>query len=163
MQKMIKGLINQHEDIFSGTPWYGDGVLEKLDKLDSKVVGITPLGELHSVIQLLQHMTAWKKYLIERMNGNANYEIVADSEIEWPSQSSTETWEEVVQELKEVHKIMIGDLNQKTDDWLSTINPGTDYTFHALVQGVIHHVVYHIGQIGLIVKLIALDSQNSRK
>ena len=70
MQTEIESLINQFEVVFSGKPWYGDGAIEKLEKLDSKIVAIAPLDNLHSVIQLVQHMTAWKTYLIEKMKGN---------------------------------------------------------------------------------------------
>lgn len=157
MHREIESLIAQFEDVFSGNPWYGDGVIEKLEKMDVKTVAIAPMGKLHSVIQLVRHMTAWKRYLIEKMSGNNTYKIIADSETEWPSQISSEAWGAVVKELKDVHTLLIHDLSQKTDDWLSMTNPGTEFTFKTLVQGIIHHDVYHIGQIGIISKLVAID------
>jgi len=160
MRVQIDNLIDQYDGIFWGKPWYGDGVIEKLEKMDSELIAIVPMGKLHSVVQLVRHMTAWKRYLIEKMDGNDNYRIVADSEVEWPTQTSPETWLAVVNELKETHRLLIRELKQKTDDWLSTINPGTEHTFKFLVQGLIHHDVYHIGQIGIINKLIAVDAEN---
>ena len=162
MRSHIESLIAQFEDVFYGKPWYGDGVVEKLEKMDPEHVAIAPFGKLHSVIQLVQHMTAWKTYLIEKMNGNDSYKIVADSEVEWPSQSSPETWEIVLKELKDTHAMLIRDLKQKNDDWLLILNPGTDFTYGTLVQGVIHHDVYHVGQIGVISRMIETDLQKSR-
>jgi len=157
MHREIESLIAQFEDVFSGNPWYGDGVIEKLEKMDVKTVAIAPMGKLHSVIQLVRHMTAWKRYFIEKMSGNNTYKIIADSETEWPSQISSEAFGAVVKELKDVHTLLIHDLSQKPDDWLSMTNPGTEFTFKTLVQGIIHHDVYHIGQIGIISKLVAID------
>ena len=114
MHREIESLIAQFEDVFSGNPWYGDGVIEKLEKMDVKTVAIAPMGKLHSVIQLVRHMTAWKRYLIEKMSGNNTYKIIADSETEWPSQISSEAWGAVVKELKDVHTLLIHDLSQKT-------------------------------------------------
>ena len=161
MRNQIESLVAQFEDVFYGNPWYGDGVIEKLEKIESKTVAIAPMGKLHSVIQLVQHMTAWKIYLVEIMRGNDSYQIVADSEVEWPSRSSSESWAAVVNELKEAHVLLIDDLKLKDDAWLLLMNPGTEHTYGTLVQGVIHHDIYHIGQIGIISKMRAVDAQKS--
>ena len=40
------------------------------------------------------------------------------------------------------------------DAYLQTKFLDTDYNFHYLIEGIIHHDLYHLGQIGITIKLL---------
>ena len=42
----------------------------------------------------------------------------------------------------------------RDDDYLQTKFLDTNYNFHYLIEGIIHHDLYHLGQIGITIKLL---------
>jgi uncharacterized damage-inducible protein DinB len=45
-------------------------------------------------------------------------------------------------------------LKDKTDDFLKDNVPGTEYDYYTLLHGIIHHDLYHTGQIAAFKKMI---------
>ena len=45
-------------------------------------------------------------------------------------------------------------IKSQKDTYLETKFLDTDYDFHYLIEGIIHHDLYHLGQIGVTIKLL---------
>ena len=45
-------------------------------------------------------------------------------------------------------------VHNQDDEYLETKFLDTDYTFKYLLEGIIHHDLYHLGQIGVTIKLL---------
>lgn len=45
-------------------------------------------------------------------------------------------------------------MESQEDANLETRFLDTDYNFHYLIEGIIHHDLYHLGQIGVTIKLL---------
>lgn len=155
MKTMLSHLIEQFHCIYNGSPWYGDSLLQKLEKVDAEAVFTTPAPGLHSVAQQVAHILSWRRVLAERLKGNAGYQVKINSASDWPSHADLQAkgWDAILAELAENQQEIIQLLSAETDDLLDRLFDGKR-TFRMLMEGILQHDIYHIGQIGLVLTLI---------
>ncbi|MEZ5039168.1 MAG: DinB family protein [Saprospiraceae bacterium] len=152
-QKQIQGLIKRLENSYQGTPWYGNALLSSLRKISSERAKMQVKPGTKSIAALLRHMVAWRQFLIEHLQGNNTFDIELNSEIDWPSVDDL-TWEELVEELEISQTNILHLLSQQEDSWLKEMVGNRTYNHRFLVEGVIQHDIYHLGQINLLNNLI---------
>lgn len=63
-------------------------------------------------------------------------------------------WTRLTSGLEESKLQLINALTHQNDDFLQTPFLDTGYNFLYLMEGIIHHDVYHLGQIGITIKLL---------
>lgn len=64
------------------------------------------------------------------------------------------TWKKALAEFKSIHKKIVAILNAKDDDFLREIVDYRKYNYRFLLNGMIEHTIYHIGQIAYLNKLL---------
>ncbi len=149
----IQTIITHYQHVFNGTPWYGDAMMDKLGKLSSSLAQQKPSEKLHSIADIIWHIIAWREYVIEKMDGNADFDIELNTTADW--QDAGLDWTALLEKLQQNQELLIAKLSKKSDEWLEEIVSGREHSFEVLLQGIIRHDVYHLGQIGLIQKLLA--------
>jgi uncharacterized damage-inducible protein DinB len=66
-----------------------------------------------------------------------------------------EGWEEILQNYEEAQTELLEVVDSYTNSKLEAIVPGRKYSFYTLVHGVIHHDIYHSGQMMMLKRLTA--------
>ena len=64
------------------------------------------------------------------------------------------TWEKGLKEFKKIHKEIVELLNQEDDAFLKGVVDYRDYNFRFLLNGLIQHNIYHLGQVAYVKKLL---------
>jgi hypothetical protein len=64
------------------------------------------------------------------------------------------TWEKGVDEFRKIHEKIIAILETKEDSFLKEIVPGREFNFRFMLNGLIQHNIYHLGQIAYLKKLL---------
>lgn len=151
----IQSLIRQLKNTYSGQPWYGDGTLASLQKITAKQSFQALIPGKKSIAEILRHIVAWRLFLIEHLQGNTTYSIELNSERDWPSVKG-QSWEDLLAELAASQQTIMDLLAEQGDDLLAQeLSNGADqYNFRFLIEGVIQHDLYHLGQINLIRALL---------
>ena len=151
MKSRIEKLVFQFDNVFNGTPYYGDSIKKIIDQLDPTQAN-NSINEGHSIAQIIKHMIAWRQYAIEHLKGNEEYDIVLGSDVDWAKTivSSPSEWNELKEEFEQSHKSLVELLKQKEDNWLSTKMPGKVFSYNIMLKGIIQHDLYHIGQVNLL-------------
>lgn len=157
--QVVNHIIEQLQEIQDGKLWMGSTFKKKLDSISAEEAFIRPLPNLHSVAELIAHLTAWKKdALLKIKNGKG---ILTDGdEDNWPSNKTLKDmgWENLMEEYKRSHLDLIDMLRNKEDSFLEETYEDQDFknTFHYsfAIDGILHHDLYHLGQIGIVIKLI---------
>lgn len=146
-------LINNIENLYKGQPWYGSSFSEILDSIKSGNPNAT-FNRSNSLGQILEHMTQWKHFVIEKVNGNKNFKIEMNSIQDWNKgkKYSQEEFLELIQNFKTVSEELITTLKNKNNNFLKETVPGEKYTFEFMLEGVIHHDIYHSGQLSILKK-----------
>jgi len=116
-----------------------------------------PNGTEHSMIELLWHMNTWAEFTLGSLEKRSVDEMKAIEANDWRTiDPKTHTWQKGIEQLKATHKKIVELLNQKTDDsFLGDIVPLRKYNFRYLLNGLIQHNIYHLGQVAYVRKMLA--------
>jgi len=155
-------LIASLEEAFAGDPWLGESVMSKLGGIRWQLTNVNMPYSPNSIAILVRHILNWRIFTIQKLEGNLVYDIEMNSEADWtPVTIQTEAeWLSLLDDLKSSQRHMIQLLRKQEDDaFLETIAPGRTYSLEYLVNGLVQHDLYHLGQIGLLYRY-ALGNQN---
>ena len=151
-------LFREHE----GDPWHGSSVTQILRGVTAAQAAARIVPHVHTVWQLVLHMTAWKHEVRRRLGGGA----AADPEEgDWPEvgDATPERWREALDGLDAAHTALVSavraldesTLLEPTNDPRNRVT-GTGVSKYVLLHGLVQHDAYHAGQIALLVKVVRL-------
>jgi uncharacterized damage-inducible protein DinB len=144
----VKRITSLLRKTFERHAWYGPSVMEVISDITPDLA-ICRLENTHSIIELINHMTSWRTYVIKKIHGDYDFKI--DDSTNFPLHTD---WKASVERLQATQHELLQVLEQFESSKLSENVPhdGRPYTFYALLHGIIHHDIYHTGQIALIKK-----------
>ena len=147
----VKFLRDQIETTFKGDSWHGPNLVRTLDGIDYKQAMMRPLGERHTIWELTDHTSFWMEEVWKCVRDRAP--MKPDMENNWPKMGSTEEdWERSVKRLEAAVNMVLDALLDWKDEDLYKPVPGETYSFKQMLHGVVHHNLYHAGQINLLRK-----------
>ncbi|MEK6782092.1 MAG: DinB family protein [Bacteroidota bacterium] len=132
---------------FKKNAWHGPAVLEVLSDIDENIVD-NKINTTHSILELVGHMTAWKTFVTEKLQGNESFDV--SEEMNFPTSKSLS---EAVNSLRKSQEKLLQSLKQFPAERLTEVVPNRPYKFFTMIHGVIHHDLYHLGQIVLIKRI----------
>ncbi len=158
MTEEIKRIHKNISGVYDGKPWYGDNVLSYLFGVSAEMAAKKPEKLNHSIAEIVCHMTAWRYFVIEKMKGNAAYEVW-DTELNWQRiVSLTEAeWQGIKDGLLKSQTQLLAQIEQMPESMLTAPVDGRKYNFRLMLQGIVQHDIYHAGQISMIRKLVSCN------
>lgn len=147
--------------VIHGDPWHGPNLADLLARFDADRALRVPDGGTHSAWHLVLHMTGWAKEVHARIAGRAAGE---PEQGDWPEPTdrSAHGWEAAKTELFAAHAALAATV--RTLVAVDLDQPVTDYRDNALgtglsraltLHGLVHHTVYHSGQLAMLARLVA--------
>ena len=133
-------------EIYDGDAWHGPNIMSVVSKIDVSHKDAR-VGNGHSIVEIVMHMVAWRKFVTERLKGNNDFDI--DDQNNFPSMSD---WQKAKVELKKSQDALLDALGQFDPAKLSQTVPTRKNSFQKILHGIIHHDLYHLGQISMIIK-----------
>jgi uncharacterized damage-inducible protein DinB len=148
MDRQIQDIIALLKRTYEKDAWHGPSVKESLTNVKQEHV-FNRVANTHSIIELVAHMTAWRRYVIHMLEGDATYKV--DEALNFPA---AENWGETFQRLEESQQQLLAAVEKFPSEKLYEQVAGktSPLTFYTLLHGIIHHDLYHTGQIMLIRK-----------
>jgi len=148
-------MIRRIENINSGQPWFGRPVFSILAEVTPGNVYTKPAGTEHSMIELLYHMITWAGFTLNRIEKDGAMALAAFEKMDWRLiNPKLHTWKKGLAEFKAIHKKIIALLRKKDDAFLMEIVDYRKYNFRFLLNGMIEHNIYHLGQIAYLNKML---------
>jgi uncharacterized damage-inducible protein DinB len=142
----VTKIVNILKHTYEKNAWHGPAVKEVLAGTKEKQV-FNRFGNSHSIIELVSHMTAWRNYVTEKLKGNDSFELT--DEQNFPNEKS---WKKALADLEQSQLNLIKALEKTDEEQLQKIVPNRKFKFYTMLHGIIHHDIYHIGQIQLLKK-----------
>ncbi|WP_423149592.1 DinB family protein [Rubrolithibacter danxiaensis] len=147
-------LAEKLENVVNGDPWYGTAVTKILDQVSELSIHNRP-DNAHSVAEILLHMVAWTEEVNERLQGG---KVKVPSRGDWPDPAGIE-WMVLKDLFSKIHyELKEQILNFPKEKWEDYVDEeripalGSGTSFKETVEGLIHHHIYHIGQIAILNK-----------
>jgi len=156
MNKEIQSLISNLQDVLNGEPWYGNPVYTLLQEVNPTKVYIKPNDNSHSLIDLLYHMVTWAEFAQHRVEKKPITDMAAFEALDWRKiDPAIHTWQKGVAALQTAHNSIIAHLQIRKDIFLEEIVDYRAYNFRSMLNGLIQHNIYHLGQIAYLNKLLS--------
>ncbi len=142
--KHVSVIADQVRRVYGGDAWHGPSLREALDGVTAEQAAARPIGETHSIAELVAHIGGWSDLVRRRIGG----ETVSEPDGgDWPvvSNGAAKNWEASVAEVLERGVALA--------DTIDAIDPGaaTDEQIGNAL-GALHHAIYHTGQIAVLRK-----------
>lgn len=132
-------------DQYEGNPWYGKSTIDLLHAIDFDSLSNLTITKIKSQ---LMHMINWRYFVIHKINGQDEFDIKMNTEADWnaPQEIDKMSVEDIKRKLQISQIELLQSLDNKSDDWLQKKVPNTKYDYAFLVNGIVQHDIYHIGQ-----------------
>ncbi len=163
MNVVLQHIIQQLQTIQDGKVWVGANYTSKLSNIDEQNAFIRPLPDLHSVAEIISHLTIWQKETILKIQTGKG--SLTDNAVEnWYTNDylKKKKWAKIYKEYQSSLSTLIELLNTKDDPFLMECYYDPDfkgnYPYSFIVNGMLHHSIYHLGQLGIIVKYLEINS-----
>ena len=138
-------------DHFNGAPWIEVQITGSLKNIKAAYAAKNVSG-LNSIWQIVHHMTCWRETLLARLRG-VHVPSPADNYFIPIADTSAKAWTKTLTRLNASQKNILLYLQKEWKD--ADEKPGNSpYSRYELIQGLLQHDAYHLGQIILIKKLL---------
>jgi hypothetical protein len=143
---------HQLEIGYRGKAWHGPSLLENLEGVTAEVAGKCPIAGAHSIWELVLHIAAWENETAQVLNGKSY--VTLEGCDDWPPVTtvSEQAWQGALAALQSAQTTLVEAIRKISDEDLEKLVPGREFSFYILLHGVVHHNLYHAGQIGLLRK-----------
>lgn len=158
MKQNIIGIINQMKQIHFGESWIGVNFKNKIKDLSTTDFFYQPNG-IHSIAEIISHLTTWRLETILKIKTGCG-SITDDDPSNWRSNEELKKIgkAEIIRMHSESLSELLEILENKNNNFFEDLYYDTDfkgnYPYSFVVQGMLHHDLYHLGQIGILIQYI---------
>lgn len=151
MNALTTHLSEKLRELMEGDPWVTENFRDRVLSLGDKQAAQKIQPFHHSIGEIVNHMTAWRYFVIKKMQGYAEHNIIVNTDEDWPSMKS---WKKTKEDFEQSQEELLHMINSFPDELLETTVPLRSYTFSYLLDGIVKHDYYHYGQIACILAAI---------
>jgi uncharacterized damage-inducible protein DinB len=148
----VERIVDQLRRAFEGNAWHGLALWEILTDVTSQQAVSKPLNGVHSMWEIVNHVTVWESVVLRRIKG----EVIGglSPEQDWPpvSDTSESAWQKTLDSLERGNRQLREAISALTDDRLKETVLGQTYSIYHMLHGVVQHDLYHAGQIAILKK-----------
>jgi uncharacterized damage-inducible protein DinB len=150
MKAEIQNIATLLNSTYEKGAWHGPSVKEVLADL-TQATAHKRINNSHSIIELIAHMASWRIYVAERLIGNNDFEV--GDHLNFPK---IDKLTEALFRLETSQQKLMAAIGSFPEEKLTDVVPNTshNYTYYTLLHGIIHHDLYHAGQIQIIKKYV---------
>ncbi|HJU67520.1 MAG TPA: DinB family protein [Gemmatimonadaceae bacterium] len=154
-------LVDQIARAHDGDPWHGSSRASILADVTAEEAVRHAAPAIHSIWELVLHMTAWTQEVTRRLQGHAaSLPEMGD----WPAPpraADEKSWRAAIGALDQAHVALLEATKRVDRSRLDApVNDernrelGTGVTFAQTINGLVQHDAYHSGQIALLKKML---------
>ena len=155
----IERISDQFRRAFDGNAWHGPSVMALLEGVSASQAAARPIPSAHSIWQLVNHIGAWERACLRRLNGDPA-QLTDEEDWQPLTDTSEAAWQKTKDELVATHQQLlekIAELDEsRLDQPIITNDPSTKYSsVYVTLQGGVQHDLYHAGQIAILKKALS--------
>jgi len=146
-------LADQLHRAHCGDAWHGPSLKEILANVSTGSAVARPASGVHTIWEIVQHVTAWLSTCGRRLQGEA-LDLTPDQD--WPASADTSdaAWQATLAALDAGTDKLEKLIAALPPDALRKGVPGANYSVRFMLEGVVQHHLYHAGQIALLKKIV---------
>ena len=146
----MKYILARYRKVYEGKTWYGKNISESLHLIKPEQ-RLRRVADSYNIVELVLHMIAWRKYVLTIVDKRIHREVPDAENFPTIVEYSDEQWLASIAVLARSQSDLISTL-EGAELELQAESPKAGYSWSDIFEGLIHHDIYHIGQINLIRK-----------
>ena len=155
MSEQIQKIADSYQAVTIKGAWYGPTVAELLAKIPPELATTPPVPGAHSISELLQHLLLWNERI--RNTSESNPMPRWDAEKEWAEPAIP--WKELVARWNQSRDLLEERIRKFPVEDLTKQVPGRNYPYETMFHGILQHVIYHSGQIAMVLSMLQSRSK----
>jgi len=151
----IERILDQLKRAYEGNAWHGPSVLEVLAGVTAAQAHARPLANGHTIYELVRHIAVWEDVGRRRLQGDpADVEISSPDDWPPPDDTSEAAWEGAKAALDRGHRALAEAISKVPESRVNEPVYEGKSSVYVTLHGVIHHDLYHAGQIAMLKKAL---------
>jgi uncharacterized damage-inducible protein DinB len=130
--------------------WHGPSLAELLAEITPELATTHAIPGAHTIAELLQHLLLWNERVRNTSESNPLPPWQADKE--WAEPPIP--WSDLVARWNRSRDLLETLMRNIPAEDLPKPVPGRDYPYENMLHGVVHHAIYHSGQIAMLLSLL---------
>jgi len=148
MNQALNGLLLRLDNTVNGEPWFGRSALSLLKEVNPELVFMKTGNGGHSLADLLWHMITWAQFTLDRLEKKQEADMATFESLDWRTiDPAIHSWKNGIKEFTLIYGKISDLLKKKNDAFLEEKVDYRDYNVQFLLNGLIEHTIYHLGQI----------------
>lgn len=154
MNSEVKEIVKELKRVYNGSPWLGNSIKSVLEGIDDRKAFNRALPNVNTIASLVSHMIGWRMFLVRRLEGDENFSVKQKETFDFSSygEEPQVIWNNLILELESNQNRIISLLEKKEDLFLKEKVANRRFTYQYLINGIIQHDIYHMGQIVVLKK-----------
>ena len=148
----LSGFVELLETLFRGGNWTDVSFHDVLQGISFEVAVRRKMPNRNTIFEILHHVIQWRLFLLTRLKRRIKPDCPLHNSVDWPVQRNLthEDWKNLKVQFNVFHREIIFHLRHSDDELLAEIVPDRQYNYRHLINGIIQHDHYHLGQIVLL-------------
>jgi len=142
-------------DLFDGSPWIDVNIMNTLDEVSAKEAATKPFPNFNSIWEIVNHLIGWRDTVLKRIQGE-NIESPENNYFSFIRDRSESSWQQTKERFRESQLQWLKAIKKFKRKDLDTRHEFSSFSNYELLQGILQHDAYHLGQIRLMKKLVQL-------
>ena len=141
------------ESVLREGGWIEVSLRDLFHSLTATAAAAHPVPNAHSAWEIALHLAAWHEAVRRRIAGEAV--SLSDAE-DWPApaNATAKNWQAALNKLEQTYAEMVQAIRGMRPEQLDETVPGRIVTYYPILHGVIHHALYHSGQVMMLRKAL---------
>ena len=140
---------------FDGEAWHGPSLWPLVANLTVEQAAALPAAGAHTVWQLVGHAAGWIDVVRQRVTTGDLTE--PEENFPLPETADVTSWHASLAALRHAHETLCAAVVHLSEERLSAVDPCSRFTIYEMLHGVIHHNLYHAGQIAILSRSLGID------
>lgn len=148
----VNDIVSILKNVYEGPTWYGKSIEATITEIPIGKALLRLEGS-YNIAELLSHMLAWRHYVIKLLETGRHHPVPDFENFPTIEVLMMDEWTDLTDRFTQSqHRLMYLLTHSEID--LTAPVPAKSYSFQDVLLGIIHHDIYHAGQLNLLAKFL---------
>lgn len=145
----LKNYAELLDSLFKGGNWVDVSFQEVLKNISYEAAVERRISSRHTIYEIVHHVIQWRLFLLTRLKRKKDPKYPISNDTDWLERQhlNASDWENLKIQFKVFQQELVVYLGQFDDQLLEEKVPERQYDYRYLINGIIQHDYYHLGQI----------------